>query len=101
MARTTAIVIGSILMLSNPAATRAQVSLDVAKITCEQFILFKITDPRNIALWLSGYYNAKRNNSVIDPQALTRDTDKVRQYCRMNLEAPVMQAVEATLTDGK
>lgn len=101
MVRTTSVVVGSLLMLLSALDASAQVTVDVAKITCEQFILFKVTDPRYIALWLSGYYNAKRNNTVIDPQALTRDTDKVRQYCRMNLEAPVMQAVEAALTDGK
>ena len=89
------------LVLLAPEASQAQVSVDVAKITCEQFILFKITDPKNIALWLSGYYNAKRNNTVIDPQALEQNTDKVKQYCTTNLKVTVMQAVEATLGENK
>ena len=81
------------LVLLAPEASQAQVSADVAKITCEQFILF--------ALWLSGYYNAKRNNTVIDPQALEQNTDKVKQYCTTNLKVTVMQAVEATLGENK
>ena len=44
-----------------PAA--AQVTVDVAKITCEQYVLYKIADPREIAMWLSGFYNGKRNNT--------------------------------------
>ncbi len=44
----------------------AQVTIDVSKITCEQYILYSVADPKDIAMWLSGYYNAKRNNTVID-----------------------------------
>jgi acid stress chaperone HdeB len=43
-----------ILLLPAPR-TLAQVSLDVSKITCDQFSRYTITDPKNIALWLSGY----------------------------------------------
>jgi hypothetical protein len=53
---------------------------------------------------VSGYYNAKRNNTIIDPQALEQNTVKVSRYCSMNPEMPVMQAVEAveaTLGNGK
>jgi acid stress chaperone HdeB len=96
------VLVGSLaLLLSSGAVVRAQVSIDVTKITCEQFILYKVTDPRYIALWLSGYYHAKQNNSVIDPQELTEQIDKVRQYCRTNLGTPVIQAVEAIVTAGK
>jgi acid stress chaperone HdeB len=83
-------------LLAIPQA-RAQVSVDVAKITCEQFILWKVTDPQNIAIWLSGYYNGKRGNTVIDTQRLKENTNKVRDYCRENLKLTVMQAVETVL----
>jgi len=41
-------------------AAKAQVMLDISKVTCDQFAGYKITDPQNIAVWLSGYYNGKR-----------------------------------------
>src|SRR5262249_37731085 len=34
---------------------RAQVTIDVSKITCQQYVLFTVADPRDIAMWLSGY----------------------------------------------
>jgi acid stress chaperone HdeB len=43
------------LALSSGSIASAQVTVDVAKITCDQFTLYKITDPQNIAIWLSGY----------------------------------------------
>lgn len=72
----------------------AQVTLDVAKITCDQFALYKIADPENIAIWLNGYYNAKRNNTVIDPQQLKANAQKLTQYCLAKPDVTVMQAVE-------
>ena len=80
---------------------RAQVTIDVSKITCEQYILWQVTDPQFIAIWLSGYYNGKRGNTVIDPQSLTQNAGKVRDYCRQNLKMPVMQAAETVVGAGK
>jgi len=54
----------------------------------------KITNPRNIAIWLSGYYNGKRDNTIIDMQELMEDTQKLQDYCILHPETPVMQAVE-------
>ena len=52
-----------------------------------------------IAAWLSGYYNAKRNNRVIDLQTLEENMSKVTNYCsdEKNFKVPVMKAVEQVL----
>jgi acid stress chaperone HdeB len=101
MIRSTIVAAGAATILLGFAVSQAQVSVDVSKITCEQFVLFKITDPKNIALWLSGYYNAKRGNTIIDPQALEKNTQALRNYCATNPETTVMQAVEKTLAEAK
>ena len=77
---------------SQPA--HAQVMLDLSKVTCEQWSGYKITNPQNIALWLSGYYNGKRGNTVIDTQALAAENQKLRDFCITNPQMPVMQAAE-------
>ena len=76
---------------------RAQVTVDMSKITCEQYILFTMGDPKDIAMWLSGYYNAKRNNTVLDVQEFREAGKKVMDYCQLNLKTPVMDAAEKTL----
>jgi len=77
----------------------AQVSVDVAKITCEQFAFSKIAPVRSIALWLSCYYSGKRNSSIIDLQAFEENAAKVERFCKQqtNLKLPLMQAVEQVL----
>ena len=39
------------LIVAAAAPAHAQVTLDVAKITCDQFTGYKITNPQNIAIW--------------------------------------------------
>src|SRR5262249_35188314 len=86
-----------IFALSAVPAARAQVMLDVSKITCEQFAGYKITTPQNVAIWLSGYYNGKRGNTVIDVQKLLADTKTMERYCIQNPQIRVMSAVETVL----
>lgn len=75
-------------------AVRAQVMLDVSKITCDQFAGYKITTPQNIAIWLNGYYNGKRSNTVIDMQKFGENTKTLERYCIQNPQILVMKAVE-------
>jgi hypothetical protein len=86
-----------ILALFSVSTAQAQVTLDISKITCEQLISWSITDPRNIAYWISGYYNGKRDSTIIDPQSFKDHADKVTDYCRGNRTRTVMQAVETVL----
>jgi hypothetical protein len=81
-----------VVIAAGTADAQAQVQLDIAKVTCNQFALYKITDPRNIAIWLSGYYQGKRDDTVIDTQALIKNADKLRDYCIQHPNALVFQA---------
>ena len=87
--------------LSAWSGAQAQVTLDVAKITCDQFTLYKITDPQNIALWLSGYYHGQRNTTTIDPQQLAGNLQKIKDYCNLKPNETVMHAVESVFGPPK
>ena len=85
---------GLLLALLVVPTAQAQVTVDVAKITCEQFVLWKVTDPDKIAIWLSGYHHAKANNTVIDTKSFEESNKKLTEYCRSNFKMTVMQAAE-------
>ena len=82
-----------------PALTpvRGQVTVDVSKITCEQFRNYAVTDPNNVALWLSGYYNGRRNNTIISVSSFTENLGKLKDYCITHQTTTVMKAVEDIL----
>ena len=91
------LLLGSMFALLVVPAAQAQVTIDVSKITCDQYILDKVTDFRTIAVWLDGFYAGRRNSTVVDPAALQGNVAKVEKYCTSNPGMALMQAVETTL----
>ena len=49
-----------------PATSQAQVTVDVAKITCRQFLLDAVAPTKTVAIWLSGYYHGKHGGTAVD-----------------------------------
>ena len=85
------------LLLSVATPAVSQVMLDVSKITCWQFVTYKVTNPKYIAVWVSGYHHGKRGDTVIDTQKLLANTEKLEAYCTKNPDVPMLEAAEATL----
>jgi hypothetical protein len=88
--------VGAILTVVLAQFAQAQVTVDISKITCEQFNVLQKAD--SVAIWLSGYFHGQRRESVIDVNAFE---DKVRDFraaCRQpdNFKRPVMQLIESS-----
>lgn len=94
MRRLTLTIATTMLALAPWTGAGAQVTVDVAKITCDQFTLYKITDPKNIAIWLSGYYHGLHKTTTIDTQALAANLRKITDYCNLKPQETVFQAVQ-------
>lgn len=101
MKRTRSPWVGAISALFVASATQAQTTIDVSKISCDQLVTAKVASPDYIAIWLSGFYNGKRNNTIIDVQRLQDNAQKVRTYCLYNGKGTVMEAVEKVLSQEK
>ena len=76
---------------------QAQVTVDVSKITCDQLLKEKPVPAKYVVLWLSGYYNGKRNSTLAEPEVIKKDEDKVTKYCYQHRETTVMDAVKNVL----
>ena len=74
---------------------QAQVTVDVVRITCEQLEMQALPwTSRDIVLWLSGYYHGKHDNTIIEPDAIKRDENKLNTYCFEHGETTVMDALK-------
>ena len=80
---------------------RAQMTVDIAKITCKQFVISKFARPKSVAYWLSGYYNGKNGNTVLDIRGMEQNVHKLETYCRRNYEMLVMDAAKNVLSVEK
>ncbi len=85
-------------VLAAPSA-QAQMTVDLAKVTCRQYLFdnFISANAPMVAVWFSGYFNGKRNNTVIDIGAFRKTKDVVEDYCRMNLDLTLIDAATKTL----
>jgi hypothetical protein len=80
------------------ATMHAQETIDVTKITCAQILREDLPSPsHDLVLWLSGYYNGKRNNLIINLRTINDDEEKLRFYCYGNSDTPVLDAIKNVL----
>jgi hypothetical protein len=82
-----------------PPNAQAQMAVDLAKVTCKQYLFDKFISANApmVAVWLSGYFNGKRNNTVIDIGTFRKNKDVVEDYCRMNLDLTLIDAATKAL----
>jgi acid stress chaperone HdeB len=86
------IALALLIAFAGISAARAQVTVDVAKITCRQYLIGKVTTPRSVANWLSGYFHGERGDTTLDYGALGTDMGKLDAFCRKNRDMPLLEA---------
>lgn len=76
--------------------SNAQVTIDIAKVTCAQFVTYRVADPDKIAIWLSGYQHGKRGDVTVETQEFKENVAILKSACMRadNSQQPVMQVVE-------
>jgi acid stress chaperone HdeB len=83
----------ALALLALPAG--AQVTVDVSKITCNQFLFCKATDSRTLTIWLNGYHSGASGKTLIDPNAMGERA--LIEYCIANSEMFVLNAARNVL----
>lgn len=83
------------ILLAVPA--RAQVLVDVSRVTCDEYAKGMLDDALLLSLWLSGYYHAKRNSTMVDLTNAKMSAQTLTRFCQENPQATVMQAADRLL----
>ena len=78
------------LALVGLQAVQAQVTIDVEKLTCYQFLAGQVTDLRTLGIWLNGYVNGERGKTHIDPRS--EGHISLVHYCEDHVDALVLDA---------
>ena len=94
--RVNLVLLGLAVTLLSTSLANGQVSIDVSKITCDQFAQGKVGLPRTTAIWLNGYYHGKVGSTTIDTEQSEAIFGVLMDYCRTgeNGKVLVMQALE-------
>ena len=76
-----------------PLAANAQVSIDMTKITCQQYLAFPDENARVFNAWMSGWFNQKTGSVSVDLNAYARNVENVRKWCASNLQDSVFSGL--------
>ena len=95
------ILLAMLISVFGISAGRAQETVDVGKITCDQFLSGQIYDAQTFSIWLSGYYNGTRHNSVVNVSEFQKHSTDMMDYCITHPDMNLMDAVKNALGAGK
>ncbi|MCK9909027.1 HdeA family protein [Microbacteriaceae bacterium K1510] len=78
-------------------SSHAQVTVDVTKITCRQFLLMRNAEA--LSYWLSGYFHGRRGDTIVDTEALKSNMKTLRNECHTgdHMQSPIMQIIESSI----
>jgi hypothetical protein len=75
-------------------------TVDMSKFTCEQ-LLQGSGNSVEAAIWISGYYNGRKNNTKVDASQFKENAGVVVAQCKENPKATVMQTVNKLMARKK
>jgi hypothetical protein len=79
-----------------PAQGAVQANVDMNKVTCGNWLGQAPADQQLTRFWLTGYYQAAANTSVLDYDRLQKRTAKVSRYCKSNKAQTLPTAIKNT-----
>jgi acid stress chaperone HdeB len=82
----------SLAALCIPA--KAQVIVDLSLVTCGQYMSKDRDTQEVIAAWMSGYFNAAKNQSMVDLSRFERNRKAVEKYCKTHKPETLMSAIQ-------
>lgn len=91
-----ALLFAGLLTLGASAAAQAA-QINMAKITCQDVIAMPAGATLVVAGWMSGYFNAKANNTVVDLDIMMANGQVVSDFCSANPTMSAMKAIEALM----
>lgn len=77
-----------------PSPGRAQVKLDMTKITCGDVLAMSPEDQSDIAAFMSGWFSQKSGRTYIDAALFQKNVASVMAWCGSNKSESVMAGLQ-------
>lgn len=77
-----------------PSIGRTQVMIDMAKVTCADYLAMPPDQSRTFSAWLSGYFNQKLGYAWVDLGAYARNIANMKQWCASYPNETVMTGLK-------
>ena len=87
----------AVAMTFAPGSSQAQVTLDMSRITCADYVAMAPAQARIFSAWMSGWFNHKWGYTTMGLDDFARNVASVRQWCTTSPQATVMGALERSI----
>jgi hypothetical protein len=77
-----------------PAVAHAQVSIDMSRVTCAQYLAMSPAQSADFSAWMSGWFNQKNGYVFVDLNAYARNVANVKSWCALNSTQTVMAGLQ-------
>ena len=83
-----------LMLAGTPTTLLAQENVDMARITCAQYLAMSPKDSAIFSAWMSGWFNQKKGYVFVVLDAYTRNVASVKSWCTLNPTQTVMAGLE-------
>jgi len=91
-----ALVAAAVLLGAGTLPAAGQVHLDMNAIKCSDWLGYSRDAQDFVRYFMSGYYNAAANSSVLDYDGLKKNSARVTAYCKNNKSKTLPTAIQNT-----
>jgi len=82
------------LLLAVSQSSVAQIKVDMNRITCGSWLGYNQEERDFVRAWMSGYYNAAANSSVLNYDRFKANVAKITAYCKKNKSKTLPTAIK-------
>jgi hypothetical protein len=80
-----------------PVAANAQVTVDMSKFTCAQYLAMSPSMSRDFSAWMSGWFSYQTRRTTVDLLLHQKNIENLKSWCRFRPQASVMSALQSAI----
>ena len=77
-----------------PVAANAQLTIDMGRITCDQYLAMSPSRSNDFSAWMSGWFSFKNDRPFVDIVAHQKNIASVKEWCRLHPRESVMTGLK-------
>jgi hypothetical protein len=81
-------------LLSSVTVAHAQVTIDMSRVTCAEYLAMPPAQSATFSAWMSGWFNQKNGYVFVDINAYERNVANVKSWCALNPADTVMAGLQ-------
>jgi hypothetical protein len=77
-----------------PAAAHAQLTIEMGRINCAQYLAMPPSQSDNFSAWMSGWFSYQNNRTFVDLVTHQKNIASVKEWCRSHPNESVMTGLK-------